>query len=354
MEIDFQYMLELIDRPVFIVRDGIIQKANQMAKNRLIRIGEPIDPLITQHADAYRSFQSGQLYLTLDFGELTCGASVSKYEQSDVFIMDREQDLAKLQTLALAGQQMRTPLSNVMILADTLLPRMQEDSKEKELVGQLSRGLFQLLRIVGNMTDAERYVDRTIINMQLTELSGFLKEVFAKAQTHLSEKSIRLHYEGPPKAIFTLADTEQLERAIYNMISNAAKFAEKNSTVTATAEVVGKMVRISVENLGETIPQHIQGSLFHRYQREPSIEDNRHGLGLGFTLIHAVASVHGGTVLVDRSGGTRVTMTLAIRKQIPGGLRSPVMRISDYSGGWDSALVELSDTLPVSSYENIF
>lgn len=354
MEKEIQYLLEMIDRPVFIVHDGIIQQANQMAKNRLIRIGDAIAPLVENHADDYTAFQSGNLHLTLDFGEFTCGASVHKHEDSDVFLMDREEDLVQLQALALAGQQIRTPLTSIMSLADMLLPRLQEDSKERELVGQLSRGLFQLLRIAGNMADAERYSDNRIINMQRTEMAGFLKEVFAKAAAHLESKSVQLQYSGLSNSVFTLADREQLERAIYNIVSNAAKFAPKGSTVSAAAEVVGKLLRISIEDLGDGIPQHVQGSLFHRYQREPAIEDSRHGLGLGLTLIHAVASVHGGTVLIDHPKGTRVTMTVAIRKQIPGGLRSPVLQISNYTGGWDSALVELSDSLPPSSYENIF
>ena len=354
MEKEMQFLLEMIDRPVFIVRDGKICQANQMAKNRLIRIGDDIGPLVADHAEDYAAFQSGNLHLTLNFGEFTCGASVSKHGDCDVFSMDRDEDLTQLQTLALAGQQIRTPLTSILCLADTLLPRLQADTKERELVGQLSRGLFQLLRIAGNMADAERYVDSSFVNMQRTEMSGFLKEVFTKAAAQLEGKSVSMQYRGLTKAVFTLADREQLERAIYNIVSNAAKFAPKDSSVTATAEVTGNMLRITVENLGEGIPQHIQGSLFHRYRREPSIEDSRHGLGLGLTLIHAVAAIHGGTVLVDHPNGTRVTMTVAIRKQMPGGLRSPILQISDYAGGWDSTLVELSDTLPPTSYENIF
>ena len=354
MEKEIQYLLEMIDRPVFIVRDGIIRQANQMAKNRLIRIGDAIAPLIEAHADDYAAFESGNLHLTLNFGEFTCGASVSKRDNYDVFLMDREQDLGQLQMLALAGQQIRTPLTGIMSIADMLLPRLQEDSRERELVGQLSRGLFQLLRFAGNMADAERYADGSIVHMQRTEMASFLKEVFAKAQVHLESQSVHMQYKGLEKAVFTLADREQLERAIFNMLSNAAKFAPKGSTVTVTSEATEKLLRITVEDHGEGIPQHVQGSLFHRYQREPAIEDSRHGLGLGLTLIHAVAAIHGGTVLVDHPNGTRVTMTVAIRKQSPGGLRSPVLQISDYAGGWDSALVELSDALPPSSYETVF
>lgn len=351
MEQNNKLLLEMMDRPAFIVRDGIIQCANQLAKNRLIQIGNPVNPLIEEHANAYESLNDGCLYLTLDFGAFTCGASVTRHEDGDIFLMDRDLDTAQLQTLALAGQQIKMPLSNIMLLADALLPHFQENTKEKEMAGELSRGLFQLLRIVGNMTDAEHYESQHLTDLQTTNLTSLLKDIFGKAQTLLEDGSISFQYESMAETVFTLADRDQLERAILNMISNAVKFTPKGSVVTAKSEVHGKLVRISVENMGEGIPAHIRSSIFHRYQREPSVEDSRYGLGLGMTLIRSVAAIHGGTVLVDQPQGTRVTMTVAIRKFIPGGLRSPVLKLSDYSGGCDSTLVELSDTLSPSNYE---
>ena len=351
MEQNMQLFLEMMDRPAFIVRDGIIQHANQLAKNRLIQIGDSIHPMIAEHANAYEALGDGCLYLTLDFGTFSCGASVTRQEDGDVFLMDRDQDMAQLQALALAGQQIKIPLSNIMLLADELLPHFQNDPNKKEMAAELSRGLFQLLRIAGNMTDAERYVSKYLTNLQTTNLTVFLKEQFDKAQTSLEDSSIHLQYESMAETVFTLVDRDQLERAILNMVSNALKFAPKGSVVTAKSEVYGKLVRISVENLGESIPSHIRSSIFHRYQREPSVEDSRFGLGLGMTLIRSVAALHGGTVLVDHPQGTRVTMTVAIRKFIPGGLRSPVLKLSDYSGGRDNTLVELSDALSSSNYK---
>ena len=87
--------------------------------------------------------------------------------------------------------------------------------------------------------------------------------------------------------------------------------------------------------------------------REPAIEDSRFGLGLGLTMIRTAASIHGGTVLLEQHEGTRVAMTIAIRKQAPGPLRSPKLRIGDYAGGRDLGLLEFSETLPVSSYEEV-
>ena len=41
-------------------------------------------------------------------------------------------------------------------------------------------------------------------------------------------------------------------------------------------------------------------SIFHRYLRQPGIEDSRFGLGLGIRMVHSAAQKHGGTLLISR------------------------------------------------------
>ena len=66
------------------------------------------------------------------------------------------------------------------------------------------------------------------------------------------------------------------------------------------------------------------------------------------------AACHGGTVLIDQPecGGTRVTMTMTVTPCREDRLRSPVrMLFGDYAGGHDHSLLELSEILPSSAYQ---
>ena len=112
------------------------------------------------------------------------------------------------------------------------------------------------------------------------------------------------------------------------------------------------MLHLQVLDSGSGIAQQIRSSIFHRYLRQPGIEDSRWGLGLGMVLIRSAAASHGGTVLIDSptGAGTRVTMTLAIRQRTEAALRSPILRV-DYAGERDHGLIELSDSLPAALYE---
>ena len=350
MEQNQQNLLEMIDRPAFVVKDGIIVACNQPAKNRQIPVGEPIEQFLQDHIHAYANFQGGILYLTLQIGWIQCGATVIRQDDGDIFLLDTDADQAQLRALALAAQQLRIPLSNVMTVADCLFPELQ-DTTQKEKASQMYRALFQLMRVITNMADAERYTGLDAPSFENTELCCFFREITEKAHTSLEKTGVKLCFSCPETPIFTMVDRERMERAVYNLISNAVKFSCPGDEVAITLSKTGKMACLTVEDHGDGIASHVQATLFHRYMREPAIEDSRFGLGLGMTLIRSVAADHGGTVLLEQSQGTRVAMTMAIRKEIPGTLRTPKLRIGDYAGGRDLGQLEFAETLPPSAYE---
>ena len=349
MEQDKQNLLEMIDRPAFVVKDGIIIAGNQIAKNRQIKLHSPVWDLLPLGSDAYRDYQCGILYLTLQLGRIRCGATVTRQSDGDLFLLDRDTDRCQLQALSLAGQQLRMPLSNVMILAESLLKELEDD--RKETAAQMRRALFQLMRPISNMADAERYTEQASPSYEHTELRSFFREIIEKSQAYLEKTNVTVQLHCPDKPIFTLINRELMERATYNLLSNAVKFSRPGAVVNVTLFRTKTMACLTVEDQGDGIADHVQGTLFHRYMREPAIEDSRFGLGLGMTLVRSAAATHDGTVLLEQSKGTRVAMTMAIRRKIPTQVHTPQIQISDYAGGMDLALLEFSDLLPADAYE---
>ena len=254
--------------------------------------------------------------------------------------------------MALAARELREPLTNVMITADSLFPLCAtEDSPHAaEQVARLNRGLFQILRIIGNMSDAERCA--AVSHQETVDIPALFAEFFEKAETLISHTGITLTYEGPNQPIYGLADREQLERAVLNILSNAIKFTPKGGTVAAKLTHSGRMLRLSVTDSGSGIAQSVRSSVFSRYLRQPALEDSRYGIGLGMVLIRTAAAHHGGAVLIDQPEGvgTRITMTMSIRQSKQATLRSNVLRV-DYAGERDHGLIELSECLPTELYE---
>lgn len=338
-------LLELMDRPAFLVRDGVVQAANHAARQRMVAIGDPIISYLDQDRQAYEAFTRGCLYLTLSIQQLPCGASVVALQDSHLFLVDERED-PRLSAFALAAQHLRLPMNTVFLAAETM------DDRQK--AGQITQSLCKMHRIICNMADASRYYEQKAFCGESTDLNQFFAEALEKATALVSETGVKLNYTALPHAVTGIADRQMLERAILNLISNAVKFSPKGSTVDIKLTRKEHTLSFTVRDAGEGVPADIQKTIFTRYLRRPGIEDSRHGLGLGFSVVRSAAINHGGTVLIDypEEGGTRVTMTLDLRPRKNSVLRSPIqVPTVDYAGGHDHALLELSDVLPCSAYK---
>ena len=336
--------LNLLIRPGFYVEEGRITQVNAAAQGLLLEPGMDIAPLITSGLESYRNFQTGCLYVQLTLSGMAFHGCVTKDGSADVFILESDTGDTALQALSLAARELRSPLSAVMHGVQA----MREENNPQ--AAALNRGLYQLLRLVGNMSDAGRSPGNA--RMETADLTAFFDELFEKTAVFAQAAGIRLEYQGLSKPLLCLADRELLERAVLNLLSNAFKFTPRGGTVRVTLFTGGTSLRLSVWDSGPGIAQEIQGNLFSRYLRQPGIEDSRFGLGLGMVLVRSAAAAHGGAVLIDQpeGWGTRVTITVALRREKAEVLRSPTMRI-DYAGERDHALTELSDCLPVSLYK---
>ena len=345
-------MLDLLREPAFCVCNGIIQKVNTAASAMLIQCDTPAQALLCTGAEEYADFSGGCLYLTLSLSGHEFGASVTRMESFDVFRIDQEQSDAHLQAMALAARELREPLSNVMTIADRLFPTAaKDDSGTQEQLSRINRGLFQMLRIVGNMSDASSYAADSGRRLEVRDICAVIDEVFHNAAALTDQTGVTLTYSTHPEKVYTLADSQKLERMILNILSNAIKFTPAGGTVNAKLTRRGNKMYLTVADSGCGIADEQRGSVFARYTRQAGIEDGRYGLGLGMVLIRSTASIHGGTVLVDhpQGCGTRITVSLSIR-QGEAALRSPKIRV-DYAGERDHGLIELSDVLPPHLYD---
>lgn len=351
---DISGMLEMMLQPSFFVKCGTITLVNHAARQLLIEPETPIDTLLGNNAEEYAAFESGCLCLTLVLSGCPMQASVTHMDGFDLFVIDQSADQAELKAMALTAMGIREPLSDIMAITDQLLPAIDqlEDEMTQTRISQMNRRLNQLHRLVCNMTDAMQYANDTLPRMTCQDICSVLEEVFDRIADLVSRAGLRLTYSGPREAIYCMIAADRLERAIYNIVSNAMKHAPAGSVIETKLIHKGSKLYLSIQDSGTGIPVHMLGSIYSRYRRQPGIESQPAGLGLGMVLVRGTAAAHGGTVLIDQPGGTgtRVTISLAIRRNSDT-VRSPAIHV-DYAGERDHGLLELSDVLPSEFYNN--
>lgn len=342
---DMQIMLQQLNIPAFLVTDGHISAVNLLAQQRLAEVGASVAPMISLGAKEYAKLTKGCLYITICLGGKYYRCTVTSLKGCQLFQLETETVRPELQALALAAQQLSIPLSNLAVLSRNAGASSDDNAR-------ITQTVYQLQRLVGNMADAADYAIRSP-QLRNHSVGAVLSEMLEKSGWLLEQAGLKLQYQMPKQNIFMALDTDMLQRAVMNLLSNAAKFSPAGGTVDVKVKADADTLRITVAN--ETAPNStgLPGSIFTRFQRQAGLEDRNAGLGLGMTVVHAVAAAHGGTVLIEKPSRTkiRVTMTLNRNQIVDDVVRSPILR-PDIYGGRDQMLVELSDILPAHLYEN--
>lgn len=338
-----QQLLEFVDQPVFCVKDGTIIQVNDLAAGRMLEPGMSVADILVTGQEQYASFSGGCLFLKVKIADVTGTARITRMEGLDVFILEDTKPEPQLQAMALASQQLREPLAILLNAADNLAP--------SDATARLNKGIYQLLRCINNMSDAARYQQVTMPPAQIRDVDALFAEICQKSAALVEEAGIRLTYRGLDIPIFCAVEPERLERALYNLISNAAKFTGVGGTIDVSLTRRNTTFFLCVEDSGCGMEPKKLPNVFRQYLRQPGLEDGRKGIGLGMALVLSAAAAHEGTVLLESApaGGTKVTMTLKIRQNITT-TRSPILTV-DYAGERDHGLMELSEVLPSRSFQ---
>ena len=129
-----------------------------------------------------------------------------------------------------------------------------------------------------------------------------------------------LRVEVPGDLPRLLADSDALRGALVNLIDNALKYtaAEKRIVVRAQADGADH-VRFEVIDNGVGIAPREQRRIFRRFHRvDDRLSRETTGVGLGLSIVDAIARAHGGTVSVQSVPGAGSTFALRLPCLPPG------------------------------------
>lgn len=335
-----EQILELPDGPAFSVKDGVITASNHLARQRLFMPGMEISRFL-----AVDDVPEKLTAVTLHTDDGDFAAGVTALEDQQIFRLTDSKNQPELQAMALVAEVLRDPLSGIMPIADQMLSGNRESAGLREI----NKGLYEILRMCNYMSQSAQGADGSRPS-EIRNLTAFFDEICEKTAHLLGASGLTLEYDGLSQPVFGLINTSMLEQAVYSLLSNAAKFSPEGGKITASLTKSGDQLRFSVIDTGSGVSPAVQGRVFSMYQRGAQIEDGRHGLGLGLLLARQVAMAHNGTILMEQlEGGTRVTMLIQIQNPANTPLKSQTV-IVDTTGGWDPALVGLSDVLTGSAF----
>ncbi|MGK6353360.1 hybrid sensor histidine kinase/response regulator transcription factor [Parapedobacter sp. DT-150] len=282
----------------------------------------------------------------------------------------REIHEEKLNFFANISHEFRTPLSLIIGPIERLLDESAMPDTFKALLGTAQRNGQRLLRLVDQILDFRKQESGLMrLRVNRIEVVGFLAQITETFAYHADEKHIRLYFDnewGKPLTLW--ADPEQLEKVVFNLLSNAFKFTPEGGNIhvklrkTAPLEAYPDgLVQIIVEDSGIGIPDDKLDAVFGKfYQAHDSIKNSKGpaaGSGIGLALSEGLVKLHGGTITVESNLCKKTTDVPEINTRftvsLPAGNRHFDQQILIVTESNDKPAISLPDAANFSTAEHL-
>jgi len=230
-------------------------------------------------------------------------------------------DITRLERLELVRQEflsnvshdLRTPLTSIMALAETLTGGAIDDHEHnRRFLSIIQKNAARMHRLIDDILELSAIEAGNVrVRPEVLPLRPLVEEILASLSAAAATRTIVVSNLVPPE-ITVFADSHRLLQMLTNLIENAIKFNRPGGRVSISYDS-DKGDRISVEDTGEGIPAHHLDRLFERFYRVDRARSRElEGTGLGLAIVKHLAKANGGEVTVEsRVGeGTKFTIEL--------------------------------------------
>ncbi|MDF2975605.1 MAG: two-component regulator-sensor kinase [Actinomycetospora sp.] len=210
-----------------------------------------------------------------------------------------------------AAHELRTPITGVQTLAESLVRHPDGDLERRErLATTLVRETRRAGALVADMLELARIEDGTPLDRREVDLAALAA---AEAdRVALLAPGLSVQVEGTPTPVD--ADPGRIAQVLANLLENARRHSPPDGTVRIAVSRDGPLAVLDVVDQGPGIPPADRERVFDRLVR---LDDARTrdagGAGLGLPIARALARAHGGDLrAVDAQTGARLRLTLPI------------------------------------------
>ena len=225
---------------------------------------------------------------------------------------------AQRQFVANASHELRTPLTLERALVEVALADPDADITSLRQMGEqvLAVGAQQerLIEALLTLSRSQRGLDRH----EPVDLLAIMRE----ALDTVDDEGLTIATRLEPAA--TTGDPRLLERLVANLVANAARHNRPSGRIEVRTETRAGRALLTIENTGPTIPPNELDRLFQPFQRLESERTNgASGLGLGLSIVQAVAVAHQATLDARPRPGGGLHVEIGFPSSLMPGTRRP-------------------------------
>ena len=226
-----------------------------------------------------------------------------------------EEERQELQTLVSdISHQVKTPVSNLKMVTDTLLTRPVTEAERIDFIKGVRSQTDKLDFLFQALVKTSRLETGVI---RLEKKPGRIYDTVAQAMSGIvyaaDNKQIGVSVDCPEN--LTVAhDSKWTAEALFNLLDNAVKYTPAGGKITVTIEEWEMYVEIKVADTGKGISENNQAAIFRRFYREEEVHEQP-GVGIGLYLAREIVTKQGGYIKVvsELGSGSAFSIMLPLR-----------------------------------------
>jgi signal transduction histidine kinase len=278
----------------------------------IVEIEAPFGKLVVWTSPYAPYFGGDELRILQTLGALT-GLAL---DRSRLYAQERDARLAleradelKSNFIALAAHELRTPVSSVNGVIETLHARGDLiDEEQRALLQQMLRDQGRRLAVlVEQLLDLSR-LDAEAISIEPERLAVRAR-IEELVRTTAGERVTDVQVEVPP-GLEASVDPSAFDRILSNLVANALRYGEP--PVIVRAEQRDRHFRLAVEDSGPGVPPEFVPDLFERFTRSTRAQQRGVGTGLGLAIARSYANAHSGELVYEPVSPTGARFELVL------------------------------------------
>ena len=207
--------------------------------------------------------------------------------------------------IANISHELKTPMTTIAGYTDGILDGTIPPEKEQRYLQIISNESRRLSRMVRRMLDVSQLqaIDPLRVGTRF-DLCESMRRVLISMEQKITDRDLDVEADIPEEPILVLGDNDMITQVIYNLLENAAKFARKDSALYLGIHKVDGKARVTIRNVGETIPAEELPLLFERFHKsDKSRSEDKDGVGLGLYIVKTILEQHKEEINVTSEDG---------------------------------------------------
>lgn len=226
-----------------------------------------------------------------------------------------ELNQVKLRFFTNISHEFRTPLTLILGQIEVLM-QMDLGTTVYNRIQRIYKNAWHMRNLISELLDFRKQ-EQGYLKLRVEEqnLVTFTRQIYMCFYEYAQKKEITYRFDSVEETISVWFDPIQLQKVIFNLLSNAFKYTSNKGNITVEVRKVASQAVVSVCDTGIGIPVEHISKIFDRFYQTDNASSSSSftlGTGIGLALAKGIMNMHHGKIEVESTVGEGTKFILSL------------------------------------------